>query len=60
MMVMIIIIRNCRTDEFAVDPESGVITVVGGLDEENIDMYILIVQAENDQATGIPPVTVSK
>ena len=35
------------------------ITVVGDLDEENIDRYSLTVQAENDQATGAPPVTVS-
>ena len=46
------------SDEFAIDADSGVITVVGDLDEENIDMYILTVQAENDQATGAPPVTV--
>ena len=45
-------------DEFAIDAESGVMTVVGDLDEEHIDMYALTVQAENDQATGAPPVTV--
>ena len=46
-------------DEFAIDADTGVITVVGDLDEENIDRYSLTVQAENDQATGAPPVTVS-
>ena len=46
------------SDEFAIDAATGVITVVGDLDEENIDMYTLTVQAENDQATGAPPVTV--
>jgi hypothetical protein len=35
-----------------------VITVVGDLDEEHINMYTLTVQAENDQADGAPPVTV--
>ena len=47
------------SDEFAIDDETGVITVIGDLDEENIDQYILTIQAENDQATGVDPATVS-
>ena len=35
------------------------VTVAGVLDEENIDRYTLTIQAENDQATGAPPSTVS-
>ena len=45
--------------EFAIDSETGVMTVVGELDEENIASYTLTVQAENDLATGVSPVTVS-
>lgn len=46
------------SDEFAIDADSGVITVVGDLDEENIAMYTLTVQAENHRATGVTPTTV--
>lgn len=47
------------SDEFAIDAETGVMTVVGELDEEDVAMYTLTVQAENDMATGVSPVTVS-
>ena len=46
-------------DTFAVNSETGVMTVIGVLDEENTDMYTLTVQAVNDMATGATPVNVS-
>ena len=48
------------TGEFAINAETGVMTVVGELDEEDVAMYTLTVQAENDLATGVSPVTVSR
>ena len=46
-------------DKFAVHSETGVMTVIGDLDEENTDMYSLTVQAVNDMAAGATPVNVS-
>lgn len=59
--IVIFVYNVCTlTDEFAINADTGVMTVVGDLDQEDISMYTLTVQAENNMATGASPSTVSE
>ena len=49
---------NSSTTIFKVNPESGEIMLVGNLDRENEDTYVLTVSVEDGKHTANPPATV--